>query len=200
MRWTQWASTGFLLLVLCSCSSIDRGMIDNRSYYSSASPNIRIDIAEAFTINKEKSTSRRFEFLNKEERRFVLINFTAGLLNENMVDYYDHPSKWIFFQIPNCEEIEKGEIEILGKEWYFRDFVYHQSTASCSLMRDIGIFTEGHDVLKVLYAQELPPYQCKRWKGFYKLNGDQQKALDRFLGNMALDVKKSNYTSEKAEP
>lgn len=200
MRMTQWVLTAFLLLALCSCATIERGMIDKQSYYSTASPNIRIDIAESFTIVEEKSTSRRFEFLNKEDRRYVLINFMPGLVNESIVDYYEHPSKWIFFEIPNCEEIEKGEIEILGKEWFYRDFVYHQSTASCSLIRDLGRFTERHDVLKVLYAQELPPYQCKRWKGFHNLGGDQQKALVQFLDNMALDVKMSNYTPEKAEP
>lgn len=200
MRLTQRVLIGFLLLALCSCATTQRGMIDSQSYYSTANPNIRIDIAESFAVNENTKSSQRIEFLNKEERRFVLINFQRGLTNENFVDYYDHPSKWIFFEIPNCEEINTGEMQVLGKIWYFRDFVFHQSTASCSLMRDMGIFTDGHDVLKVLYAQELPPYQCKRWKNLYRLAGDQQKALNRFLDNMALDVKMSNYTPEKVEP
>ena len=200
MRFATWIFIGFVLPVFCSCALTERGMMNHHTYYSTDNPNLRIDVSENFSLDETSKGANRYEFKNKEDRRFVLIKFIPGLTNETNVDYYNHPLKWIFFNIPNCVEIDQGQIDILGKTWYFRDSVYHPSTASCSLIRDIGFFTDRHDTFKVLYFQELPPYQCRIWKEVYRLNGDQQNTYNRFLHNMALDVKMSGYTPEPASP
>lgn len=110
------------------------------------------------------------------------------------MDYYLNPLTWIFYRIPDSEEINIGETTILGKKWYFRDIVYHRSSASCYLIRDLGYFTSWHDIFKVRYSQEMPPYHCSSWKQIDNLDQEQQEYLKRFLNNMDEDVRISNYT------
>lgn len=196
MRFKQLTIMVILLLLICSCTPVKRGMLNNHTYYSSSNPNIRIDVNDEFVLRQNAHGSGRYEFVNPEAHREVLIEYEDIMVNENQVDYYENPLTWIFYAISGSEEITKGEIRILGKKWYFRDIVFHHSSASCFLIRDIGHFTDRHDILKVLYSQELPPYQCSSWKQVESLDKGQQKRLKRFLDNLDQDIRMSNYTPD----
>ena len=199
MRFMLRIVTGFLVMGLVGCASSRHGVIDDRTFYSTDNPNIRIDVADGFEMDQESERPSLYKFINMEEHRLVQIDYIKrSFKSKQNVDHYYNPLRWIFYKIPNCEELDKGETVILEKKWYYRDLVYHQSTASCTLVRDLGYFTADHDVLKVLYAQDLPPYECANWKDVENLDVKQHERVKRFLDSMETDIKISDYTPDPA--
>ncbi len=82
---------------------------------------------------------------------------------------------------------------LFDQKWYYRNYVYHQSSSSCALIRDMGHFARNYAVLRVLYWQDLPPYKCNTWKDLNRLSAEQQEKLDRFLVTHQEDIKMSAY-------
>ena len=199
MFYARWNLVLLLAIWLTSCSLAGRGMLDNHTYYSSYGPNIRIDVDERFTYDRDTDSQYRYIFINEDAHRTVVIEFMPLRLNERNVDYWHNPITWIFYDIKNSEEIAKGKMTIMGQRWYYRDLAYHYSTAECYLLRDIGHFSDKHDVLKILYAQELPPYRCKSWKDLSALDEAQQTRFERFLNSMAQDVQMSPYVPDEMD-
>ena len=196
MRFWIWITAIFSMFLICGCTTVERGILNSQTYYSSQFPNIRIDVGDGFVLRQDADDSDRYEFVNPRLHRGVLIVFEDPVVNENQVDYYHNPINWIFFKIPDSQEISKGEMNILGKKWYFRDLVHHKSSASCFLIRDTGYFTAKNDILKILYSQELPPHQCHSWKQLGSLDENQKERLDLFLSDMDQDIRISNYTTD----
>lgn len=190
---------GLLVMGLVGCTSVNHGIIDERTFYCTDNPNIRIDVADGFEMNQDSERSNLYTFINLEEHRLIQIDYVKrSFQSKQNIEHYYNPMTWIFYKIPDCKELDKGEMRILGKKWFYRDLVHHQSTASCALVRDLGYFTADHDVLKIIYAQDLPPYDCASWKNIENLNSKQHDRVKRFLHNMEADIKISNYVTDPA--
>lgn len=199
MRFLRWIASALLVWGLAGCAASRHGIIDERTFYSVENPNIRIDVADGFEWNKESDRSNRYIFVNMEEHRLVQIDYLHQSFKlKQRADHYYNPLGWIFYDIPNSKELDKGETEIMDQRWYYRDLVHHNSTASCALVRDLGYFTDDKDVLKVIYAQDLPPYECARWKDIETLDANQRRRVRHFLDNLASDIRISTYTPDPA--
>ncbi len=188
------------IMVMCVCVWIGltaclnkRGALDDRTFFSTHYPNIKIEMSEDFTYQKGDPGSYKHQFFNEEAHRYIFIHYQLHVANEGTVDYYENPERWIYSEWPDTTEIEKGRMEILGKNWYFRDSVCHTSTASCAMIRDLGLFTYRHDVLKMLYVRELPPYTCGQWKSASGLTEAQTQYRKEFLDDFDADVTITNY-------
>lgn len=109
------------------------------------------------------------------------------------MDYYNHPDHWIYAQFPNSVEIERFEIDMVGEKWYVRDAIRHVSPQSCFIYRDLGVFTVMHDVLKLIYFWEIPPYLCGDWKYSDSLSNSQLKYLKEFRDGFVKDIEITDY-------
>ncbi len=194
MKLHLWLIGVCVLGLTCSCANTAIKMVDDRTFVSVSDPSLQIELAPDYVHKDDTGRRYRFEFTNEEEGRYILIQYFQRPNNERSVDYYYNPTTWIFYEIPDCEDIDKGEVELFDRTWYFRDFIHHESSASCSMIRDMGHFTRRHAVLKVLYLQNLPPHKCRSWKGMGQLNPEQQAFRERFLTNHQNDVRMSVYT------
>ena len=199
MQFLRWITSALLVWGLVGCAASRHGIIDARTFYCTESLNIRIDVADGFEWEEESDRSNRYTFVNMVEHRLVQIDYVKrSFQSKQNIEHYYNPLGWIFYDIPNCKELDKGETEILEKRWYYRDVVHHNSTASCALVRDLGYFTDNKDVLKIIYAQDLPPYECASWKDIETLNSNQHQRVKRFLENLASDIRISTYTPDPA--
>ncbi len=191
------------LMVICVCVWLGltgclnkRGVIDEHIYFSTHYPNIQIEMSKDFSYKKGDPGSYKHQFINEEAHRYIFIHYQLHVANEGRVDYYENPERWIYSKWPDTTEIAKGRMDILGQKWYFRDSVCHTSTASCAMIRDLGRFTGRHDVLKMLYVRDLPPYTCGQWKTASSLTEEQKQHRDEFLKDFDADVEITNYPLE----
>ena len=181
------------LMLAYGCANARVKMVDDQTFLSVKDPNLQIEVAPDYVLKKDAARRYRFEFFNEEERRYVLIHYLQRPVHTSNIDYFNNPATWIFYDLPDCEDIEKGDFQLFDHKWYFRDYVYHQSTSSCALIREMGHFARNYAVLKVLYWQDLPPYKCSTWKGMSRLNAEQQERRNRFLTTHQEDIKMSSY-------
>ncbi len=182
-----------VMLLACGCANTNVKMVDDQTFLSTDAPRLQIAVAPDYEFRKDTDHRYRFEFFNQEEGRYVLIQYRQRPIHTRNIDYFNNPSTWIFYDLPDCEDIDKGDLILFDQKWYYRDYVYHQSSSSCALIRDMGHFARNYAVLKVLYWQDLPPYKCNAWKNLNHLSADQQKKLDLFLKTHQEDIKMSVY-------
>ena len=182
-----------VMLLACSCANTNVKMVDDQTFLSTDDPNLQIAVASDYELEKESDRRYRFEFFNEEEGRYVLIRYHQRPIHTRNIDHFNNPSTWIFYDLPDCEDIDKGDIMLFDQKWYYRDYVHHESSASCALVRDMGHFTRNYAVLKVIYWQGLPPHKCNSWKGLNQLSADQQEKLDQFLKAHQEDIQMSVY-------
>jgi hypothetical protein len=185
-----------VVVIAGGCANTNVKMVDDWTFLSTDDPNLKIQVAPDYVRKQEDQRRYRYEFVNEEERRYVLIQYYHKPVHTRNIDYYYNPATWIFYDLPNCEEIEKGELEMLDRKWYYRDYIHHGSTASCSMIRDMGHFTPKKAVVKVLYWQDLPPHKCQSWKGISHLSATQREKRGLFLNNHQEDIKISVYEPE----
>lgn len=174
-----------------------RGVLDNNTYYSTKSPSLQVKIKDEFEYRKGESGQYQHQFLDNENHRLVYIHFTAHMPNETSVDYYENPDGWIYASIPDSVELERFNMHEAGEKWYVRDIVHHVSTVACLMIRDLGVFTDDHDVLKMLYLWQMPPYVCKDWKSKESLSEAQQQYLNEFRSGFSEDIKISKYIEKE---
>lgn len=178
----------------CTASSVN--MVDEHTFLSTHEPKLRIEVASGYTLKKDSAKRYAYEFINEEEHRYILIRYTPKPVHTTNIDYFENPAKWIFYAIPNCDVIDKGEAELFGQKWFYRDIIHHPSSAQCAMVREMGCFTPSHAVLKVLYLQDLPPYKCSSWEGVRSLGPEQQAKFDLFLKNHTDDIRMSAFAAE----
>lgn len=187
-----------IAVALCTfgCTASRVRLVDEHTFLSMHEPKLQIEVDSGYTLKKDSQTRYSYEFLNEEEHRYILIQYRPKPIHTNNIDYFEHPSKWIFYNIPNCDEIETGEIEVYSQKWYYRNFIHHVSSAQCAMVREMGCFTPSHAVLKVFYLQDLPPYKCPSWEGVSRLGAEQRAKYDVFLNNHRRDIQMSAYEAE----
>lgn len=188
-----------VLVATFGCADNRRGVMENNLYYSTQSPNVQIKVRDKFKYRRGATGEFRHQFFDNEGHRIVYIHYVPSEPNETQVDYYYHPDQWIYEQFPNSVEIERFEMDMAGEKWYVRDAVRHVSTASCYMFRDLGVFTDMHDVLKLIYFWEMPPFICKDWKFTDSLSDSQQQYLKEFRDGFAEDIEVTNYHSADGE-
>ena len=184
--------TAFILMGCHLTATVNRGMLDDNTYYSTSNPNIQIKIDNAYQHSAKKK-GYQHQFVNAENHRIVFIHYFHPLANETSVDYYEHPDHWIYANLDGSLEIDRGKMNILGKTWYYRDCFWRPNSASCALMRDLGRFTSRHATLKVLFIYQLPLYECNEWMGIMDLTDKQKDTYERFANAFAIDIKFAKF-------
>jgi hypothetical protein len=177
-----------LAALLSACANTNVKLVDEHTFVSSDSPNLKVQVAADYERRTEDRRQYRYEFVNNEEGRYVLIQYFHKPVHTRNIDYYYNPLTWIFYDLPDCDEIEKGELMRLDMKWYYRDFIHHPSTASCAMIRDMGYFRPKGAVVKVLYWQNLPPHKCQTWKDLGRLSAAQQARREQFLKHHQEDI------------
>ena len=192
-----WGSVlSVLVLCLFGCTASRVNLVDDHTFLSTYEPKLRIDVAPDYTLKKDSGKRYTYEFFNQDEHRYILIRYTPKPGYSTNIDYFNHPAKWIFYEIPNCDVIGQGELELFNQKWFYRDVIHHVSSARCAMVREMGCFTPSHAVLKVLYLQDLPPYKCASWEGIQVLGPEQQAKFDVFLENHKTDIQMSAYADD----
>jgi hypothetical protein len=191
MSWSRPLTAVLLTALLGACTNTNVMLVDDRKFLSSGSPNLEIQVAADYERRPEDHRQYRYEFVNDEERRYILIQYFHKPVHTRNIDYFYNPLTWIFYDLPDCDEIEKGDLSLLDMKWYYRDYIHHPSTAGCAMVRDMGHFSPKQTVVKVLYWQDLPPHKCRTWKGFDRLSAAQQDKRAQFLKHHAEDIKMS---------
>lgn len=182
-----------IMAVVSGCAKSHRGVMENNIYYSSQSPNVQIKIKDKFEYRKGATGQYQHQFFDNEGHRLIYIHYQRNDLNENKVDYYEHPDHWIYAQFSNSVELERFEMDMVGEKWYVRDAVRHVSPESCFMYRDLGVFTDMHDLLKLIYFLGIPSYDCKDWKSTHSLSDSQLQLLEEFRDGFTEDIEITNY-------
>ena len=158
-------------------------LVDN-TYYSTYSPDIQIKVSSDYSYHPGESGHFQHQFKHRSELKYISIHHITEPPNTTQVDYYYNPSNWIFWDIPPSEKIDSGTVNILNKTWYFCHSFRPLLTGACALLKDIAIFTEDHDVLKIKYIKVLPPSDCGDW--------DRQD-VENLKADFSKDIEITNY-------
>lgn len=185
----------FLVLPNCLHSPVKRGMLDANTYYSTHSPNIQITVNPDFSYRSGKKGQFKHQFINSKDQKYIYVHHFKRMTNETQVDYYHNPMNWIFNKFQNAVEIDRGTTLILDKKWYYRDCLMPLASGGCLLIRDLALFTEKHDRLKILYEKKLPGFKCRDWREYSHLSGRQKRLVRRFVANFSNDVEISQFVT-----
>lgn len=177
-----------LLLGISGCSHTKRGMLDNNTYFSNQNPNVQITLGENYEYHKGERGQYQHQFSDQENHRMVFVHVFLHNANQTQVDYYDNPEGWIYSTPPDSVELNRFVAEMIGEKWYVQDVVYHPSTAACVLIRDLAVFTDAHDVFKLRYSWEIPPYKCDNWKTANSLSSSEGEYFNKFVAAFSDDV------------
>ena len=173
-----------------------RGVLNDRIYYSTYSPNIQIKMSPDFTCyNTGKSSNYDYMFINDLGNKYVVITYFKQHGPENIIDYYT-PSR-IFNDVRN--KIDSGTLKILGETWYYCDYFKQFSPESCGMVRDLAVFTQKHDWLMVRYIETLPYYDCDSWSDVKNLTSGQKEFISNFTADFSSDIEMDNYTPAREE-
>ena len=186
----------FCILAVGCVSSNTRGVIDNQIFYSSNQPNIKITVSDDYNFQEVKNHCYVFDNYSGEA---VYISFFENSTIENTVDYYYHPSKWMFDYVKLSEKIDTGTLNILGKQWYYCNSIIKQSNGKCCFARNLGHFTSDHNVLTVRYFKRLSKHDCFKWENHDILTKEQIEIMTDVIKTFEEDVAFSNYTPLKTK-
>jgi hypothetical protein len=182
-----------VFLSLTGCAATKRGMLKEDIYYSTDSPHIQIKVDSSFSYVEGGSGEAKHQFRSDDNSKGISIHHIKHDPNQTQVDYYNHPSQWIFGNIPADQQIETGTLNILNKQWYYCNSVELVQNG-CLLMRDIRRFTDDHDIFLLRYAEGLPlDYDCESWKKIQHLSPEQKKLLKRLDSNFSKFIGISDY-------
>lgn len=176
------------LLVVSGCIHTKRGMLENNTYFSNQNPSVQIRFGQNYEYHKGGRGQYQHQFTDQEKHRMAFIHVFLHAANQTQVDYYNNPESWIYSAPSGSVELNRFVTEMIGEKWYVQDAVYHPSTASCVLIRDLSVFTDTHDVFNLRYSWEIPPYKCGNWKTVNSLSLSEQQYFDKFLAAFAEDV------------
>ncbi|MDC3237487.1 hypothetical protein OAT93_02000 [bacterium] len=182
-----------LMFFGCHMATTDKqGMLNENTYFSSKKPNIQIVVDDLYQYSEE-ADSYDHKFINVEKHRVSYILHSPSNHDQRKIEYYYSPDSWLFNDYPTSIRLHKGELEIIGKTWYYQDCVLKPTTANCVMIRDIGMFTPTDGLFKILYIFELPPYTCNQWNKSESFTDEQEEAYKNFLEGFASDIKITNY-------
>lgn len=184
-----------LALLFSGCAPIERGMLTKNTYYSTASPNIQLTIDSSFKYSQRGSGQLKHQFTETSGRGIYYIHHIGHNPNETQVDYYNHPTHWIFWDTPIDEQIETGELSILDKKWYYCNSL-KKSGDDCALIRDVRRFTRDHDIFLIRYVEEIPSYDCKNWQNINHLTDKQKERVNIFERNFSKFIEIKNYDED----
>ena len=177
-----------MLMLISGCSHTKRGMLGNNTYFSNQYPSVQITFGQNYEYHKGGRGQYQHQFSDQENHRMAFVHVFLHDANQSQVDYYNDPEGWIYSTLPDSVELNRFVTEMIGEKWYVQDAVYHPSTAACVLIRDLSVFTETHDVFKLRYFWEIPPYKCDNWKTVDSLSSSEQQYFNKFLAAFSDDV------------
>lgn len=175
----------YLLLVITSCLisgciATRTGLINDHTYFSTDSPNIKVTLPSAFKNTEISGSEIDYTFVNRLDSKVIYIHHELSPPNENAVDYYLEPSTWIFSHIPQSQQISTGTEKILNMTWYYcYSIFFPENKDHCFLNKHLSNFTYQNDIFTIIYSEPLHPYECGNWKDFSELTSDQEKTLSR---------------------
>jgi len=120
-----------------------------------------------------------FEGTGPYYRQFLILDYHPLHVIDNKVDYYNHPYHWIYSGLPQLTIIDKGEIKLLEKTWYFAN-TFEKNDSGCTLNKHLRRFTSDNNLFLIMYSKWLPELKCAIWEESLKLNDDRKKSLDAF--------------------
>lgn len=176
------------LLAISGCSLTKRGMLENNTYFSNKNPSVQITLGENYEYHKGGRGQYQHQFSDQENHRMAFVHVFLHDANQTQVDYYNNPEGWIYRTPPNSVELNRFVTEMIGEKWYVQDAVYHPSTAACVLIRDLSVFTDTHDVFKLRYSWEIPPYKCDNWKTVASLSSSEGEYFNKFVAAFSHDI------------
>lgn len=158
-------------------------MLKENIYYSTDNPNIQIKVDSSFRYVEGRSGELKRQFRNADGSKGIFIHHIKHTPNESQVNYYNHPSQWIFKNISTHRQIDTGTSNISNKQWYYCNSAEIVPNG-CLLLRDISRFTDDHDIFFVRYIEGLPTtHGCKSWESINKLSSEQKKIVERLEKN-----------------
>ena len=169
-----------MLAMVAGCGMTQRGMKEKNTYFSTQYPGVIIKFGDNFEYHEGDRGEYKHQFIDNENHRLAFVHVFLHPPNETQIDYYHNPERWIYSSPPGSLELNRFVTYMIGEKWYVQDYVYHPSTASCALMRDLSAFADNHDVFKVRYSWEIPPHHCEQWKSVTSLSAAQQEHLKKF--------------------
>ncbi|MCP4340599.1 MAG: SHOCT domain-containing protein [Desulfobulbaceae bacterium] len=181
----------------CVSSTVSRGVNETENiYYSSSSPNIKLQFPEYATYNKGKvgQMSHRFRLGNS----YVYIHFISRPANETQVDYYNNPETWMFSNVPLSEKLSKGTLTILNKKWYFCNSLKEEGRSSY-FIRDIGYFDPSHSILYVRFVRPLTDIDKQILSNHEYLTNEQYKLMQEIIEDFNYSVKITNFVQEEIQ-
>lgn len=184
------------LFLFSGCSVTKRGLLNESTYYSTDSPNVKITLDDDFTHQPIDEDTSQYEFFTKDGTKGVVISQIKDNTPENIIDYYYPPLTWIFSGISKSEQISTGKTQILQTTWYFCDSIFHES-GGCGLVRTLGLFTYWNDIFSIAYLQGLPSFLCRDWKNTSNLTSSQQLLLSSFHENFDNYIAIESYHPDK---
>jgi len=187
----------FVVVVsLSGCLVTKRGVKEDNIYFSNQHPNVQIKIGENFEYHQGQQGEFQHQFVDLKNHRTAFIHVLLHPANQTQVDYYDNPEHWIYAIPPGSVELDRFVTEIVGEKWFGQDFVYHYDAFDCVLMRDLAVFTDSHDILKLRYSWKIPSGKCDQWKTITTLPDTQQAFLTEFREGFAEDISISQCSDE----
>ena len=163
-----------------------RGMLTDKIYYSNSSPNLQIEVNPSFKYEKGGRNEFDHKFTDLKNGRWFFLDYYIGSANDTQVDYYNHPSQWIYEGIPEDSIINKGDTELLGKKWYFANTLSRKSNG-IAFSKYLRRFTDRHNVFTIKYVKWYPKKECGMWN--YSLALDVEKSM--FLAKFDESLKKA---------
>lgn len=183
-----------ILMFLAGCVATKRGLLKENIYYSTDSPNIEITVDPSFSYVEGQSGEAKHQFRSDDNSKGISIHHIKHDPNLTQVDYYDHPSQWIFGNIPADQQIETGTLNILNKQWYYCNSVEFVPNG-CLFIRDLRRFTDEHDIFLLRYVEGLPvDYDCESWIKTQHLSTEQKELVERLEKNFSNFIDISDYS------
>ncbi len=183
-----------LLIVISSgCVIKKQGMKGDYLYYSTMSPDIVFEVSPDYKYAKGSQGYMDHEYTNLEKRTRIYMNHEKLMILENKVDYFYPTEKWIFTKFENEIILRKGKYKRLGQVWHYKDTLLPNNGKYNVLIRDIGHFTELHDIFTIRYQVLLTKSEL------FLINKEFEKgnfeSVDLIIRRVESDIKFYKYTT-----
>ena len=90
-----------IFYTLTGCVANKRGMVNEHLYTSNGYPDLQIEVDSTFQYTKGGPNQFDHSFIGPYKRRILYFEHKSMSILANKVDYYEHPSHWIYFGIPS---------------------------------------------------------------------------------------------------
>ena len=183
------------LLTGCTATGVRRGVMDGRTFYSTHSPNIRIDVSPDYTYTTGETPNMHHQF-RAETGRTIYIHQFRHAANETQIDYFRDTDSWMFENMPNLEEFDSGSFDMLGDKWYYFNRFRRTQTA-CIFIRDIMTFASEHDILSVRFIKWYDWRDCDVWNTRHLSRKARSKKFQEFFDAFSDEISVSRYEIPK---